>query len=194
MILNAREYNEKGSRIYDDAERLRKTLSNFMVKTNPAYKTAGFVSNPTPLPGEEEDEDADGEPEPEFDIETESSPAKRKPGRPPKNSSALRQSATPVLSESRYAEKKFSDLSFQQAQEKIVEDLIDYKEDPELVPTLSPAIILRSSNWCYLKRRFRWVRTFYRATSEEFEGLLSSHPESRVVERTSQKSKWNSRS
>ena len=55
MISNAKEYNERGSVIHDDAERLRKALSNYMTKTNPAYKTPGFVCQPTPLPGGEEE-------------------------------------------------------------------------------------------------------------------------------------------
>jgi hypothetical protein len=131
MISNAREFNEKGSRIYDDAERLRKALSNFMTKHNPAYKTHGYTAVPTPIPGEEE-EDAEGEldseAEEEVEVEAES-PAKRR-GRPPRGSAVPRKSATPVLPEG------FSGLTFQQAQEKIVRDMIDYKEDPEFVNTL----------------------------------------------------------
>lgn len=134
MISNAKEYNEKGSVIYDDAERLRKALSNYMTKTNPAYKTPGFVCHPTPLPGEEEeeendDEDAEGEPDEEVEVV----PLPKKRGRPPKNpqAQAVRQSSTPALSESHYTGVGFSGLTFQQAQEKILADMINYKEDPE---------------------------------------------------------------
>jgi hypothetical protein len=140
MIANAREFNEKGSRIYEDAERLRKALSNFMTKNNPAYKTANYVAIPTPLPGDEgaEAEDAEEEVESEAEVEVEveaETPAKRR-GRPPKNTQAQdsRKSTTPALLEGpRYAGVRFSGLNFQQAQEKIVEDMMEYKEDPEFV-------------------------------------------------------------
>lgn len=133
MIANAREFNEKGSRIYDDAERLRKALSNFMTKHNPAYKSYGYVAVPTPIPGEgdAEDEDAVGEVESEAEMEVETeteTPAKRR-GRPPRNSAVARNSATPTLSD--VPATSFSGLTLQQAQEKIVRDLMDYKEDPE---------------------------------------------------------------
>src|SRR3981189_535327 len=35
MVSNAKDYNQKGSEIYDDAERIRKALSNYMTKHNP---------------------------------------------------------------------------------------------------------------------------------------------------------------
>jgi Bromodomain len=51
MILNAKQFNAKGSSIYDDAERVRKTTSNFMTKHNPAYLTDGYQAVATPIPG-----------------------------------------------------------------------------------------------------------------------------------------------
>ena len=126
--------------IYEDAERLRKALSNYMTKTNPAYKTPGFVCHPTPLPGEElddeeeeeeddDDEDAEGEPDEEVEVV----PVPKKRGRPPKNPQAqvARKSSTPALSESHYTGVGYSGLNFQQAQEKILADMINYKENPE---------------------------------------------------------------
>ncbi|KAL1838115.1 hypothetical protein VTJ49DRAFT_3020 [Mycothermus thermophilus] len=38
MVNNAKEFYPKNSEIFEDAERVRKALSNYMVKTNPAYK------------------------------------------------------------------------------------------------------------------------------------------------------------
>jgi hypothetical protein len=136
MISNAKEFNEKGSLIYDDAERLRKALSNYMTKSNPAYRTPGFVCHPTPLPDDEEedaaadeDEDAEGEPDPEVEV----APLPKRRGRPPKNPQAhiLRKSSTPALSESKYTGLSYVGLNFQQAQEKILADMISYKERPE---------------------------------------------------------------
>lgn len=135
MISNAKEYNQRGSEVYEDSERLRKALSNFMTRWNPAYKTPGYVATPVPIPStlSQTDEpasdgeaDADGEPDP--DVESQSM-AKRKPGRPPKNPQApQRSSETPALSEFQYAGVSFEGLSFQQAQEKIIEDMIRKKE------------------------------------------------------------------
>lgn len=38
MVSNAKEYYPKQSTTFEDAERVRKATSNYMVKTNPAYK------------------------------------------------------------------------------------------------------------------------------------------------------------
>ncbi|KAF6829761.1 bromodomain containing protein [Colletotrichum plurivorum] len=65
MVTNAKEYYPRHSQIFEDAERVRKALSNFMTKTNPAYSRGGYTAVPTPLPAdgdvrdevEEEDED-----------------------------------------------------------------------------------------------------------------------------------------
>lgn len=63
MVLNFKEYYNRGSQVYDDAERIRKALSNYMVKTNPAYKRlAGYTAVATPL-------DAEPQPgTPEYDL------------------------------------------------------------------------------------------------------------------------------
>lgn len=154
MISNAKEYNERGSEIHDDAERIRKAVSNYMTKINPAYKKSNYVPFPTPLPAEplpeadqdadgDEDEDAEGSDEDaDGEIDTEApNPApvaKRRPGRPPKNPSLNnaanggRSSATPTsITDSQYNNVGFQSLTFQQAQEKIVADILRYKEDEE---------------------------------------------------------------
>jgi hypothetical protein len=137
MISNAKEYNERGSEIYDDSERLRKALSNFMTRYNPAYKTPGYQALPAPIPtspsqagGPASDNEVDAEGEPDPDVETQS-PAKRKPSRPIKIVQAPRASATPALSDFQYVGVDFEGLTFQQAQEKIVEDMIRKKEFEE---------------------------------------------------------------
>ncbi len=142
MILNAKEYNQKGSLVYEDAERLRKALSNFMTKHNPAYKAIpGYTSVPTPLPGQlvgaTSDKDADGEPDEEIEEQL---AFNKRPTRPTisLDPSTPRSSATPALPDSRYAGVGFAGLNFQQAQEKIVEDMIREKEFQELVSCQSP--------------------------------------------------------
>jgi hypothetical protein len=149
MISNAKEYNQKGSEIYDDAERIRKALSNFMTKNNPAYKKPGYVAFPTPIPAEdlaeeeEEEEDAAGsdeDAEGDVDMETPdpAPPSKRQRGRPPRNLSSnsavngQRKSATPSsMTDAQYSGVSFQGLTFQQAQEKLVADMIEHKEDEE---------------------------------------------------------------
>ncbi|KAL2063501.1 hypothetical protein VTL71DRAFT_5306 [Oculimacula yallundae] len=138
MISNAREYNRRGSEIFDDSERLRKAVSNFMTRYNPAYKLIpGYAPFPTPLPESpeptsraetvESDEDAPGEVEYEVPATT----TKKARGRPPKNPQPPRKSATPALSEFQYSGKGFQGLSFQDAQERFVDDCIAQKEYPE---------------------------------------------------------------
>jgi hypothetical protein len=163
MISNAKDYNQRGSEIYDDSERLRKALSNVMVKINPAYQKAGYSAYPTPLPSDGRgapksaakaapkptpkptpkaaprvtlkvaapiptvEEDAEGEP----DDEEPDTPIKRGRGRPPRDSRGPGKSATPVASESRFSGVGFNALNFQTAQEKILDELITRKDNPE---------------------------------------------------------------
>lgn len=50
MVQNAKDFNSSKSLIFEDAERLRKALSNFMPKHNPAYADDKFRAVPTPVP------------------------------------------------------------------------------------------------------------------------------------------------
>jgi len=125
MVLNAKEYNEKGSQIYDDAERLRKGFSNYMTKVNPAYKVHGFVVTPVALPGED---NVDDEVEPEIE---ETVTSKRGKGRGTK--AVAKSPSPPAWKVAKYAGKGFSGLTFQQAQEKVVEDMILFNDDPKFV-------------------------------------------------------------
>jgi hypothetical protein len=175
MIANAKEFYPRSSAVFDDAERVRKALSNYMTKTNPAYQTRGYQAVPTPLPpedgeeveedGEEEDaedEDAEGEEEPaqdeeepedeedeeedeadeeEEEEEEEEEPTsrrksiilKRSRGRPSRNANTSQtdspRRAKPVgRPDYEYKDVPFKGLNFQQAQEKMVEELLRYKE------------------------------------------------------------------
>ncbi|PBP21026.1 Bromodomain-containing protein [Diplocarpon rosae] len=134
MISNAKEYNAKGSEIYEDSERLRKALSNYMTKHNPAYKLIdGYKPTPTPLPDPaESSHDAVSEEETARGVDHEVPISTKKGrGRPPKNSQHQRTSVTPALTNIAYSTDDYRGLSFQEAQEKFVEDLITQKEFPE---------------------------------------------------------------
>ncbi|KIW23528.1 uncharacterized protein PV07_11720 [Cladophialophora immunda] len=56
MVQNAKDYNNSRSAIFEDAERIRKALSNFMPKHNPAYLRPDYRAYPTPIPQELLDE------------------------------------------------------------------------------------------------------------------------------------------
>ena len=51
LVQNAKEFNSTKSEVYEDAERIRKALSNFMPKHNPAYLDPAYRAYPTPVPG-----------------------------------------------------------------------------------------------------------------------------------------------
>ncbi|CAF3514222.1 unnamed protein product [Fusarium graminearum] len=167
MISNAKEYYSRSDPEFDDAERIRKALSNYMTKTNPAYEARGYQVLPTPFPDEdgednqdndeieengEEDEDDEAE-EPEEDDdekeddeeEEEELPTSRRrttitlkrrgPDRTPARRASTRGKETPkpaapaAKPDHQYEDLPFKGLSFQQAQEKLVEEVIR-REDP----------------------------------------------------------------
>lgn len=191
MVSNAKEFYPRGSQLFEDAERVRKALSNFMTKYNPAYARGGYTAVPTPLPAdgtaddveedgepvsqstsgrrksqavakspeqqddadgdeqedtaevddgedeeEEEDDDAEGEEDDDEGSQT-SRPAtilirRRGPGRPTKGTTPRKTKArtvTPSRPDCEYEGIPYKGLSFQAAQEKIVEEMIRSKED-----------------------------------------------------------------
>lgn len=68
LVQNAKEINPRTSEVFNDAERIRKAVSNLMVKTNPAYKSGNYQAFPTPLPaspGKDDGNDDDEEEEEE---------------------------------------------------------------------------------------------------------------------------------
>jgi hypothetical protein len=51
MVQNAKEFNDSKSVIFEDAERIRKLVFNFMKVNNPEYKeNPGYTAVPTPIP------------------------------------------------------------------------------------------------------------------------------------------------
>ncbi|KAL6794837.1 Bromodomain-containing protein [Trichoderma sp. SZMC 28013] len=165
MIANAKDFYSRGSQVFDDAERVRKALSNYMTKTNPAYSNRSYQAVPTPLPpenddeeegndeeeeeeeGEEdaegedaeadedaegEEEDAEGEEEPEEDEEPRSRRKaiilKRSRTRRSSNNESSRARSPPSRPDHQYENVPYKGLTFQQAQEKIVEELLRHQE------------------------------------------------------------------
>lgn len=169
MIANAKEFYPRSSTTFDDAERIRKALSNYMTKTNPAYHQRGYQAMPTPLPPEDDEadqeEDAEEEEEgndeavdaeveeknekeeekeEEEEEEEEEEPSSRRrtitlkrrgPARTPRRASTRgketpKPAAPPAKPDHQYEDVPYKGLNFQQAQEKIVEELLRH-QDPE---------------------------------------------------------------
>lgn len=164
LVQNAKEYNERESLIHKDAERIRKIVATWMLKHNPAYNDPKYVAYPTPIPVDiprseladaaaGDDTHAEGESDQELaatDATASATPMsetpgpRRKPGRPFKNPPA------PELETQRQASSisgadhsiklggSFDGLTFQEAQEKILEEMVNYKEDEKLVVQTCP--------------------------------------------------------
>ena len=128
MVANAKSYNDEKSVVFGDAERIRKSLSNFMREHNPDYKRIpGYQAFPTPIPGED-GANTDNSPTPDVAAREQS----ERPKKATINLSRGRKSslgpntATPeVTSKS----DGYTGKTFQQAQEQLINDLIKYIDD-----------------------------------------------------------------
>lgn len=146
MIQNAKDYNEPGSAVFANAERIRKLTHNFMKQHNPAYKSRDYVARPTPLPDET--------PAPATKIRLRTGPGSAVPTPTPAPAAAkekgLRAVSTPVpppppaKSESSPPkpeasptqpyepyETSYSGKTFQQAQEQILNEMAHHREEGE---------------------------------------------------------------
>lgn len=194
MVTNAKEYYNKNTQTFEDAERVRKATSNWMVKFNPAYKKIdNYAATPIPIPpdydvdlelsledmdtetaagqvverpqrprpvhrpspeaveedadGEDEempdadaDEDADADADADEDAEDdeegiEDTRASNTRIVLKRRGARARETNTPSTSGNKgttsYAEVSYQGLSFQKAQEKLIDHLMKYKEDEE---------------------------------------------------------------
>ena len=137
MTQNAKAYNDPSSVIYEDAERIRKLVFNFMKTNNPAYKEdPKYTSFPTPLPTEKARHGENGRPsEPAEDTDKKSTPgaavksseqADRKPSVAP---SATTGEADGDADEEGDAAIDFEGKSFQDAQQLIISHLLHYTDE-----------------------------------------------------------------
>jgi hypothetical protein len=137
LVNNAKSYNDKKSVIYEDAERLRKTASNWMVKHNPAYRRDGYIAIATPIPGEEVI--PPGKPIPRVAATPKSTVSTPDSSERPSRRAAAQQTNTPAPSKLRHSASAapeedegpaFDGKNFQQAQDQIIKELMEYV-DPE---------------------------------------------------------------
>ena len=139
MISNAKAFNEKRSQAFSDSEKIRKQLQVFMQANNPAYKDPTYVPYTTPVPegwrvgqGKPQDtheQDAEGETDPEEaakPTETRTRLVTRVGSSTTTND--RRASSTPAIQDVEGAYESFEGNTFQQAQEKLVGEMMSHKD------------------------------------------------------------------
>lgn len=130
MIQNAKDYNEPGSIIHANAERLRKITFNFMKQYNPAYTLdKDYVSVPTPIPAAEEEEQPKAVNKIRLkqtkDVNATAGAQDKSKPTPP-----AVQGDEPVLNpEEDGYDESFEGKTYQQAQEQIALELIKYRDE-----------------------------------------------------------------
>lgn len=146
MISNAKSFNSKTSQIYSDAEKVRKLVSNFMVERNPAYRDSKYVAVATPVPEswgtkpskKKSPRERHVEQPIDEEVKLEDPPSELRSGRrsgrnpapiPAAEESARRASSTPATQDAEGAGESFEGNTFQQAQDKIVTEMVHLTDD-----------------------------------------------------------------
>lgn len=141
MVSNAKSFNEKSSELFSDAEKIRKLVVSFMTKNNPAYETGLYTPYSTPVPvgwqtrlqteSDAHDIDADGETDPDEAVDTTrpTSVINTTILTTTKPADYREASLTPVIQDAEGAGESFEGNNFQQAQDKILTEMINLKND-----------------------------------------------------------------
>ena len=142
MVSNAKSFNAKTSQIYSDAEKVRKLVSNFMVERNPAYRDPKYQAVATPIPEGWKPKPIKKEvshPAPVNEvIKSEETASETRSGRrlgkiasqtPTAEEENQRASSTPVAQDAEGAGESFDGNSFQQAQDKIVTEMMGLADE-----------------------------------------------------------------
>lgn len=141
MVSNAKSFNEKSSELFSDAEKIRKLVVSFMTKHNPAYETGGYTPYSTPVPvgwqnrlqteSEAHDIDADGETDPDEAINTThtANVINATNATTTKSADYREASLTPVIQDAEGAGESFEGNNFQQAQDKLLTEMINLKNE-----------------------------------------------------------------
>lgn len=160
MIGNAKSFNQKSSQVFSDAEKIRKITSSFMEENNPAYRTGDYQPSATPvpegwreklkkeIPQVDDVDDVDEVSAPEEGVNG-TRPGRRS-GRSAAPSSTVaingrRASSTPAVLDAEGAGETFEGNTFQQAQDKIISEMINLKDDEYVVAFAAFDFGLRSS-------------------------------------------------
>ena len=190
LVQNAKDYNAPKSDIYEDAERVRKLVYNYMKTHNPEYsEDPSYVSFPTPIMlangeivenGSYEGEDVKGEDEPQA----------RQSSERPKRSTVPQTSEAPSDRKASVAptattgdgeddaqmggDLDFTGLGFQEAQQKMVSHLLHYT-DEEYV-SLPFVCQLSSCAELTILQRSRNLHPIRQPSDPQAGGLLQTHP------------------
>jgi len=129
MVANAKQFNDDKSIVFGDAERVRKLLSNWMKVHNPAYLDPEYTAFPTPIPGEVEHNGTHSA--------TPARGAVERPKKPTINLGKARRQSPPPQPEPEEPEQldpstesgDFTGKSFGEAQQQIIQELIEYTDD-----------------------------------------------------------------
>jgi hypothetical protein len=131
MVQNAKDYNDTKSEIFEDAERIRKHVYNYMKVHNPAYiADPNYASFPTPIPKASErrpNGTSSGHEANARASATPSRPTKSKApssSEPPDTKSSVAATAANGDANEDDGEVNFDGLSFQDAQFAIIDTLL----------------------------------------------------------------------
>lgn len=142
MVQNAKDYNAPKSDIYEDAERIRKLVYNYMKSNNPAYDDQNYSSFPTPISqvnvnggavgnGVHKEEEMEDGPAPRQASERPKSAVAVKSSEPPPDRRSLAPSATTGDEDAALpaGDLDFNGMSFQEAQQKIITYLLHFADE-----------------------------------------------------------------
>ncbi|WPH02517.1 Hypothetical protein R9X50_00538200 [Acrodontium crateriforme] len=148
LVQNAKDYNAPKSEIYEDAERIRKLVYNFMKVNNPAYQQdPTYSSFPTPIPISKSGNVTNGNHESNVNETPKSRPAIERPHRPAARRSEVPSERKVSIAPSTGAENEdeddvdvgkvegetdFTGKSFIEAQQLLVQELINYADEEGL--------------------------------------------------------------
>jgi hypothetical protein len=133
LISNAKSYNSKTSEVFSDAEKVRKMLSDFMRKNNPAYINPNHVTYPTATP--EKPAKAERDVDPDGVIDTDGGRGKRRiaSARPSNKKGAVNGeiAVPPVVEKNTRGSTKpngFEGKTFQEAQKMVLAEMVSLKD------------------------------------------------------------------
>ena len=147
MVSNAKSYNEKSSELFSDAEKIRKLVVSFMTLNNLFFFMLMFHPISTPVPegwqerlrleelqdldshGDTHDLDAEGETDPDEAVEASKPTPSALEGASAFGSVSRGASHTPAVQDADGAGQSFEGNTFQQAQEKIISEMINLQDD-----------------------------------------------------------------
>lgn len=131
MVQNAKDYNNPNSEIYQDAERIRKLVYNYMKQHNPRYEEdPAYASFPTPIPESSERKTNGATPGHGANGRTSTTPARQAKAKatassePPNRRSSVAAEPTNGDEDGHESGVSFNGLSFQDAQFAIIDALL----------------------------------------------------------------------